>query len=187
MSVSTRVSFAITAPLLLMLSAAAIQAQDQAQLEAQVQAAKCRPCQVAQERCSVNCFGLADKKAIGPCMVGCGNAAAFCSCDDQATLSAENAAALFGLNAVLPPSSACNSTGSCGSAYGACTNWSGGYPCGDLYCGAAFGCGLCDEWQCESTGPAMRQEWESYRVCFDQHGTPCTEYVRSVSTEGCGC
>lgn len=184
MSVSTRVSFAITAPLLLVLSAAAIQAQDQAQ----VQAPKCRPCQVAQERCSMNCFGLADKKAIGPCMVGCGNAAAFCSCDDQATLSAEKAAALFGLNAVaLPPSSACNSTTRCGSAYGACTNWSGGYPCGDLYCGPAFGCGLCDEWQCESTGPAIRQDYESYRVCFDQQGTPCTEYVRSPSIEGCGC
>jgi len=185
MSVSTRVSFAVTALLLLVLSAAAIQAQDQAQL--QVQAAKCRPCQVAQERCSVNCLGRADKKAIGPCLVGCDNAAAFCSCDEPATLSAENAAALYGLNLVLPPSAACNSTTPCGSAYGACTGWSGGYPCGDLYCGPAFGCGLCDEWQCESTGPAMQQNYESYRVCFDQLGTPCTEYRYGVSTEGCGC
>ncbi len=187
MSVSTRVSFAITAPLLLMLSAVALQAQDPAQ--GQVQAAKCRPCQQAYERCSASCISRADKQAMGSCLVGCDKAAAFCSCDKPATLSAEEAVSMLGLSAaVLPSSSACNSPSSCGPAYGACTNWSGGYPCGSAYCGWAYGCGLCNEWgQCEAGGSAMQQNYESYRVCFDQFGSPCTEYAYGVSNEGCGC
>jgi hypothetical protein len=156
MSVSTRVSFALAAPLLLVLSAAAVQAQVQDQGQAQVQ---------NQSQVQVQNRGKVQ----------------------AATLSAEDAVVLLGLNAVLPPTSACNTPTSCGPAYGACTNWSGGYPCGDPYCGWAYGCGLCNEWgQCEAGGPATSQNYETYRICFDQHGTPCTEYAYGVSA-GCGC
>jgi len=187
MSVSTRLAFALTALCLLVLPAAPAQAQDDAL--AQFQAAKCRPCAVAQERCSVNCLGRGDKKEIGPCLLGCDNAAALCSCDEPATLSAEDYVAMAGLAAVTNTlTAACNPTTLCGSAYGACTNWSTYTSCDDAFCGVAVGCGQCNEWgQCEVAGPGMRQRRERYRVCFDPQGQPCTEYQRTTSSLGCGC
>ena len=188
MSVSTRLSF-VAALLLLVLSAAAVQAQE-------AQAATCRSCAVAQERCSVNCLGRVGK-AIGVCLIGCDNAAAVCTCDEPATLNSEDFVARFGpqpgpqgggLKVVTEFSGACHSTTPCGSAYGACANWSGFTSCDDAFCGATFGCGECDEWgQCEAYGPGMKQFNERYRVCFNQQGQSCTEYQRSVSSGGCGC
>lgn len=164
MSLSTRVSVAITAPLLLVLSAIAAPAevkdQSQAQAPAQVQVQVPVPIPIP----------ILTKGQV-----------------QAATLSAEDAVTLFSLATVLPPSGSCNGPSSCGPQYGACTNWSGGYPCGSEYCGWAYGCGLCNEWgQCEAGGPAISQNYESYRVCFDQFGTPCTEYAYGVSS-GCGC
>src|SRR5688500_4276964 len=107
MSLSTRLSF-IPALLLLVLSAAAVQAQD----------AACRTCAVAQERCSVNCLGR-EGKAIGACLIGCDNAAAVCSCDEPATLNSEDFVAQFGapqagaqggLKVVTAFAAACNPT-----------------------------------------------------------------------------
>lgn len=184
MNVSTRVSV-IAALLLLVLSAAAVQAEN----------AACRPCAVAQERCSVNCLGR-EGKAIGACLVGCDNAAAVCTCDEPATLNSEDFVARFGsqpasrngLKVVTEFSGVCHSTTPCGSSYGACANWSGFTPCGDEFCGAAYGCGECDEWgRCEAYGPAMKQFLERYRVCFNALGQSCTEYQRSSSTGPCGC
>jgi hypothetical protein len=129
MSPSTHLYFT-TALLLLVLSAATVQAQE-------AQAVMCRPCAIAQERCSVNCLGR-EGKAIGSCLIGC-------------------------------------------------DNWSSFSDCGDEFCGAAFGCGECNEGQCEAYGPAMRQLRERYRVCFNPQGQPCTEYQLTATTLGCGC
>ena len=186
MSVSTRLS-CITALLVLVLSSAAAQAQ----------AAKCRPCALAQERCSVNCLGR-EGKAIGACLIGCDNAAALCSCDEPATLNSEDFVARFGpqpdaraqagLRVVTEFSGACNSTTPCDSSYGACANWSGYSNCGDPFCGWAVGCGLCDEYgQCEPGGQAMNQFVERYRVCFNELGQSCTEYDRQQFSTDCGC
>jgi hypothetical protein len=181
MSVSTRLSFAITALLLLVLSAATVQAQ----------AAPCRRCQIAQERCSVNCFGR-EGKAIGSCLVGCDNAASLCSCDEPATLNSEDFVAKFGaqagLKSVTDFSVACHSTTTCGPTYGSCAGYSSYTDCGDPICGLAIGCGECDEWgHCEAAGQGMKQLRERYRVCFDAQGQPCTEYQRTSVTLGCGC
>lgn len=178
MRFSTRVSFVFTALLLLVLSAAAAEAQE----------GKCRPCQIAQEQCSVNCMGR-EGKAIGACLIRCDNAAALCSCDEPATLSAEEYVERFApTKAVTDFSVACHSTTPCGSAYGACTNWSTYSACDDPFCGPTLGCGECDEWgHCEAGGPGMKQRRERYRVCFDQLNQACTEYQRATVSLGCGC
>lgn len=178
MSVSTRLSF-LTALLFLMLSAHTVQAQ----------AKKCRPCEIAQERCSVNCLGR-DDGTIQSCLIGCDNAAAVCSCDEPATLGAEEYVERFdpSLKLVTELSVACHSTTPCDTSYGACTNWSTFTECGDPFCGPSTACRICDEWgQCTAAGPAMKQNLERYRVCFNALGQSCTEYQRSTATGECGC
>lgn len=180
MSVSTRLSFVVTALLLLTLSAA----------EAQAQAGRCRPCEAAQERCSVNCLGRDDKDQIGACLIRCENAAALCSCDEPATLSAEEYVERFnpGLVVAAVIGEGCNSTTPCGTEYGACTNWSAYAACGDPFCGPSTACKTCDEWgQCTAAGPAMKQFRERYRVCFNSLGQSCTEWQRTSTTGTCGC
>ena len=187
MNVSTRLSY-IAALLFLVLSAAAVQAQE-------AEAAKCRPCAIAQERCSVNCLGREDK-AIGACLVRCENAAAVCSCDEPATLNSEDFVARFGpqpgaeadLRVVTEFSAACHATTPCGSAYGACANWSTYTDCGDPFCGPSAACRICNEWgQCTAAGPSQKQYIERYRVCFNELGQSCTEYQRGTATGECGC
>jgi hypothetical protein len=179
MSPSTRLSFVFTALLLLVSSAAAVQAQ----------VASCHACDVALERCSVNCFGREDKNEMKSCLVGCDNAAAVCSCDEPATLSSEDYVARFGLAAATDLKAECHSTTPCGSAYGSCATWSTYSSCGDPFCGLSTSCRECDEWgQCTAAGPAMRQFRERYRVCFNALGESCTEYQRTTSgAGGCGC
>lgn len=177
MSVSTRLSFIVTV-LFLLLSVGAAQAQ----------AVKCRPCEVAHEKCSVNCLGREGDNEIRSCLIGCDNAAAFCSCDEPATLSAEDYVERFGLQGVTAFAAACNPTTPCSSEYGACTNWSTFTDCGDPFCGPSTACRICDEWgQCTAAGPATKQNRERYRVCFNPQGVHCTEYQRSTATLGCGC
>ena len=176
MSVSSRMSFVLTALLLLVLSAAAAEAK-----------APCRRCEIAQEQCSVNCLGR-EKGAIGSCLVRCDNAAALCSCDEPATLSAEDYVERSGLNLVTEFSTTCHSTTPCGSGYGACTLWSSYTDCEDAFCGPALGCGECDEWgHCTAGGPGMKQKMERYRVCFNEFNQSCTEYQRATVTLQCGC
>jgi hypothetical protein len=179
MSMSTRLSFVLTSLLLLVLSAAAVQAQEVA----------CRACAIAQESCAVNCFGRDDKKEMKACLIGCDNAAAVCSCDEPATLNSEDYVARFGfLEAVTDSKAACHSTTPCDSSYGACANWSSYTNCGDPFCGPTLGCGVCDEWgQCTAGGPGMKQFRERYRVCFNEFGQSCTEWQRTTSSGGCGC
>lgn len=176
MSVSSRISFVVTALLLLVLSAAEAQAQP-----------ACRPCQIAQERCSVNCLGR-EGKAIGACLIGCDNAAALCSCDEPATLNSEDFVASFGSQEVTQFADACHSTTPCDSSYGSCANWSTYTACGDPFCGPTLGCGECDEWgHCTAGGPGMKQFRERYRVCFNQLNQSCIEYQRATTSGGCGC
>lgn len=176
MSVSTRLSFVIAVLLLLMLSAADVQAQ----------AGRCRPCEIAQERCSASCLGRDDKDQIGSCLIGCENAATRCSCDEPATLSAEEYVERFGLKVVTEFSAACHSTTPCGSEYGACTNWSSYSDCDDPFCHQVNGCAEeCGPLSC--FGPGMRQRQERYRVCFNAIGQSCTEYQRTVINLSCDC
>lgn len=177
MCLSTRLPFVIAALLLLALSAAAVPAQG----------ARCRPCEVAQERCSVSCFGR--ENDLGACLLGCDNAAALCSCDEPATLSAEDYVERFGLDGATHfKAAACHSTAACGPAYGACTNWSTTYTeCGDPTCGPTFNCPDCDEWGHCSPGPGMRQLKERYRICLSELNEPCTQYQRSSNHLYCGC
>lgn len=185
MRVSTRISFVLAALVVFVLSAAEVQAR----------AVRCGPCDTAQQRCSVNCFGLADSE-IGSCLVGCDNAAAICSCDEAVTLRSEDVVAKFAEAAKSAKSpwpdptasaAACHSTTPCGSGYSSCASWSTFIDCGDPYCGFAIGCGECSGGQCEPGGPGTKQNLERYRVCFNSQGQQCTEYQRSSITLYCGC
>lgn len=188
MNVSTRLSL-IAALLLLVLSTAAVQAQE----------TTCRSCASAQERCSVNCLGR-EGKAMGACLIKCDNAAAECSCDEPATLNSEDFVARFGeqpgpgakpeagLKLVTDFSVACHSTTPCGSAYGSCAGYSSYSDCGDPVCGLTMGCGECDEWgHCQAAGQGLKQLKERYRVCFNSTGQSCTEYQRTQVTLSCEC
>jgi hypothetical protein len=178
MNVSTRLSLVIIALLLLVSSAAAVQAQ----------AVACRACAIAQERCAVNCFGRDDKKEMRACLIGCDNAAALCSCDEPATLNSEDYVARFGLGGVTGLKAACHSTTPCDSSYGSCANWSTYTNCDDPFCGLVLGCGECDEWgHCAAGGPGIKQWRERYQVCFNELGQSCTHYQRTASSGGCGC
>lgn len=178
MSTSTRLYFVITTLLLLMLSAAAVQAQ----------AVTCRVCAIAQESCAVNCFGRDDKKEMRSCLIACDNAAALCSCDEPATLNSEDYVARFGLGDVTGLKAACHSTTPCGPAYGSCANWSSYTDCGDPFCGLVLGCGECDEWgHCTAGGPGIKQLRERYQVCLNEQGQSCTQYQRTSSGGSCGC
>jgi len=180
MRMSIRLSFLVIALILPMLSANAVQAQE----------AKCRSCEIALQRCAINCFGREEAKAMRACLIGCDNTAAACSCDEPATLSAEEYVARFDLIQGVTDSKAlaCHSTTPCGSYYGACTNWSSYTDCGDPFCGPTLGCGECNEWgQCEAAGPGLKQSRERYRVCLSALNEACTEYQRTSSSFGCGC
>jgi hypothetical protein len=67
--------------------------------------------------------------------------------------------------------------------YGACTNWSATYACGEEFCGFVG--------PCKFDGYiGLRQPREKYRVCFDQWGDYCTEYQDAGSSfigGTCGC
>ncbi|HET9226984.1 MAG TPA: hypothetical protein VFR31_09975 [Thermoanaerobaculia bacterium] len=149
-------------------------------------AADCAPCNVAHERCSVNCFGREGKGQIGACLIGCDNAAAVCSCDEVVTLRSEDVVARSGdLRSLTAFSAACHSTTPCGAAYPSCASWSGYANCGDPFCGFARGCGECEDFPCP--GPAMKQQRERFRVCFNEIGQSCTEYQSTLITLGCDC
>lgn len=79
------------------------------------------------------------------------------------------------------------STNSCVNAgYGACTNWSAIYDCGQ-----APSCNLRGCWKCFSDGTCTymgshQYTRNSYRVCFNAAGDTCTEYQLNI-TNACGC
>lgn len=93
------------------------------------------------------------------------------------------------LVALIPPTpaaaGACHWVGPCGPEYGACTSWSSANYCDAAYCSShEYGCG-------EPEGPAWGPGWvqpsETYRVCFNSLGQPCTEYQHYWVNLGCGC
>jgi hypothetical protein len=158
-------------------------------------AARCGPCEVVQERCSANCFGL-DRAEIGGCLMACDNEAATCSCDEAVTLSSEDFVARFGFPEATKLSSpfvtelaaACHSTTPCGTAFPSCASWSGYSDCDDAFCGSVRGCGECEEeFPRFCPGPGMKQWRERFRVCFNALGQSCTEYQRTLISLGCGC
>ena len=185
MNETTHIPLVITAFLILVLFAAVAPAQ----------AASCGPCDVAQERCSANCFGLEEKAESVTCLIACDNAAATCSCAEEVTLRSEDVVANNWLRVAEPSrliaeSSACHSTTPCGSAYPSCASWSGYFDCGDPYCGINRWCGdveTCPDPEFGCWGPALRQWRERFRVCFNAIGWWCTEYQRTSHTLGCGC
>lgn len=146
----------------------------------------CTACDIAHQRCSANCFGLADRPEFVGCMMGCDNAAINCTCDEEVTLRSEDILpmqVLLGANAV-----ACHGNVSCQPGYPSCASWTSYYDCGDPFCGFYRWCpeDCPEEFGC--FGEALRQRRESYRVCFNEFGQSCTEYqAGSNYILGCGC
>ncbi len=157
------------------------------------QAADCPACGMLQKNCTAGCLGVEDKRVI-PCLLACDNAVAACSCDDPVTLRSEDAVRL-GLaggprqSGSAFKAAACHSTTACGPSYPSCASWSGYSDCDDPWCGIYKFCG--DPPFCEEPdicfGPALRQNQERFRVCFNSLGQPCTEYQRINFVLGCGC
>jgi len=143
-------------------------------------------CMVAQEQCSTNCVGLEGRAEVVSCLMGCDNAAALCSRDEQPTLDSEWYTEQFG-NLLTTKAGACHSTTPCSAEYSSCGTWSGYSNCGDPYCGVYRFCGgPCPDYP-YCFGEATRQYQERYRVCFNQQGQSCTEYQRINTLVGCGC
>jgi len=150
---------------------------------------------VVHDRCLVNCFGLEDQSQMLGCLIGCDNAAAERTVDEEVTLSSEEYVARWG-NGGVTAASACHGTAPCPAEYGSCASWSSYTACGGPYCGTYIYC-------CEPLGPtgpapsapncdfyygdALRQYKERYRVCFNASGQSCTEYQRTSYIIGCGC
>jgi hypothetical protein len=158
--------------------------------EPPAQAARCGPCDLVQQRCSANCFGL-DREQIGGCLIACDNEAATCSCDEAVTLSSEAFLAKSGSGSgprvITAFADACHSTVPCGTEYGSCAGWSSYVDCDEPRC--AFhvqGCGPCGP-EDPCFGPGLRQNLERYRVCFNEQQQGCTEYQRTSWIVGCDC
>jgi hypothetical protein len=106
--------------------------------------------------------------------------------DKAVTLSSEDLVARFGFPAVTKSFDACQPITQCGPAYGygSCASWSSYTECGDLYCsGTARGCGACGE---ICVGRGWEQQYEAYRICFNQFGESCTQWARFSDTVSCG-
>lgn len=145
-------------------------------------------CAISYETCSANCVGLGDLEAISACSIGCDNAAALCTLDEEPTLSSEEYLVFSGQAEIFHKSGACHDTTACPAGYDSCASWSSYSDCGDQFCGFSTSCQVCDEWgQCRLGGPAQKQYRERYRVCFNAQAQSCTEYQRVAQTLGCGC
>ena len=80
---------------------------------------------------------------------------------------------------------ACMASSSCPAEFGSCANWSGSTEC-DFQCGPGIcKCIFTQDGDCE---PEIRghSTFNSYRVCFDVSGNPCTEWRQTFSFF-CGC
>lgn len=148
------------------------------------QAASCRACGVALERCSANCSGLEGKEEIVACQIGCDNAAATCSCDEKVTLRSED---LVEDSFWVGTATTCQSTTPCGPDYPSCASWSTYSNCDAPFCGIQKGCAEECETEFGCFGPATRQLRQRFRVCFNALGQSCTEYQRTNISLGCGC
>ncbi len=107
--------------------------------------------------------------------------------DEAVTLRSEDFVARFGSPSMTKSYAACQPITACGPAYGygSCASWSSYTECGELYCsGVARGCGACGEL---CVGFGLEQQYESYRICFNQFGESCTQWSRFADTYSCGC
>jgi hypothetical protein len=151
------------------------------------QAASCVVCAAAYQKCSTVCFGRADKSGLGACLNACDNAAALCSCDQVVNLRSED---LVDFEWPSAAKAACHGSVSCQPNYPSCASWSSYSNCGDPYCGFFPHCGecICDEFRCFcGPGPAIDQDQERFRVCFDQYGNSCTEWQKVKTLVYCEC
>lgn len=145
-------------------------------------------CVAALDLCSATCNDLGVRAKTQSCLTRCNKAAATCFGDEEVTLSSEEYLAHWGDVVAFSHSGACHDTTPCPQEYGSCASWSQFEDCGDPFCGISTLCPECDEWgQCTAGGPAMKQNRERYRVCFNQQMEGCTEYQRTVQTLSCGC
>ena len=150
------------------------------------QAASCRPCALAHQKCSTTCLSLAEKGGLGGCLTACDNAAATCTCDQAVGLRSEE---LVDFEWPSLAKAACHGNVSCQPNYPSCASWSGYSDCGTPFCGTGPKCGECEYIEGRlfcSSGPAWKQNRERFRVCFDQYGNSCTEWQQTlISTCGC--
>jgi hypothetical protein len=154
---------------------------------ATAKAGNCSVCGVSQERCTANCLGREDDDDRLACLMACDNAAATCSCDEPVTLRSEDVVGAAD-GGPSPYTQACHSTTPCPPEYSSCASWSSYVDCDDPWCGVYRYCP--DPPYCESGlcfGPALEQNQERYRVCFNQQSDSCTEYQRTTVRLGCGC
>jgi len=78
----------------------------------------------------------------------------------------------------------CVAPSTCPAEFGSCAGWSGSSEC-DFQCGGICKCIRTPDGDCE---PDIRGRItsNSYRVCFDAGGNPCTEW-RQTTSFFCGC
>ena len=162
-----------------------------AQAEAPERVASCTSCQQLEESCMRNCSMLETRGAAAACRMACTSVADSCSWDEPITLSSEDVVAMGLAEGPSALASACNSTTPCPPEYGSCAGWSAYSNCGDGICGTFKFCGD-PPWCYEPDlcfGPALYQERERFRVCFNSTGQSCTEYQRLVPSvpTSCGC
>lgn len=105
------------------------------------------------------------------------------------------AAALAGQPLPMLPASLCPTANTCPAEYGSCSSWSQATTCSDAACGSDT-CTTrkcvdwekphCLEWEITSVPARWDSSW-SYRVCFNQAGSACTEYTIWSRIKTCGC
>jgi hypothetical protein len=149
------------------------------------QAKSCESCALAHQKCFATCFAGAGKRAASACLTACDKAAASCSCEGEATLRSED---LVRWGVVGITKDGCHPTSLCPSGYSSCAGWSADTVCGASYCQNESWCGdpWCDNGCDPDGGPANYTPYERFRVCFDQFGNSCTEWL-SYDAGFCGC
>ena len=149
------------------------------------QAAGHEPCAVTLQKCFVSCFANGGKRAMDACLTACDKAATRCTSDGAATLRSED---LVRWGVVSMNKDGCHASQLCPSGYSSCASWSGPSNCGPSYCQDESWCGdpWCDNGCHPGGGPANHTPYEQFRVCFDQFGNSCTEWI-SYDASLCGC
>lgn len=145
----------------------------------------CEFCVQIHQKCFASCFTGAGKRAMAACLTACDKAAARCQCDGPATLRSED---LVDWGVVSLTKAGCHPSVLCPSSYASCAGWSAPSQCDAVYCQDESWCGdpWCDNGCDPDGGPASHAPYEQFRVCFDQFGNSCTEWV-SYDAVFCGC
>jgi hypothetical protein len=154
-------------------------------VQAVPQAKGCESCVLSHQKCFASCFADAGGEKVRTCLTACDKAADRCICDGAATLRSED---LVKWGVVSLTKSGCHASVLCPSGYSSCASWSGPSNCDGSYCQDESWCGnpWCDTGCDPNGGPANHTPYEQFRVCFDQFGNSCTEWV-SYDAVFCGC